>query len=234
MTVQYRAVAFTRLAVDVSSSVSRVAVEQCRAAAQRIADTLLEPVLMAIVDDAATEALESTLSTSGGKGYLLRPISTAPMGAAPLVWQDDGSPDWGAMWTSFCELALFGGPPHRGPDSALAAPGSFGAQRGGFDAVAEIQRGIRAASGLESTPAADGWLRIHCTSRKMAAWLCATIILENVDARCADDGLYVPASNDFELDDEVKSVVTVVAKCSHYYRAHVASLVADTQAELAF
>jgi sirohydrochlorin cobaltochelatase len=57
----------------------------------------------------------------------------------------------------------------------------------------------------------------------MAAWLCASIILENVDARCTDDTLYVPARGDYELKNEVKSVITVVAKTHHYWLEHVAS-----------
>jgi hypothetical protein len=60
----------------------------------------------------------------------------------------------------------------------------------------------------------------------MAAWMCAAIILENVDARCEDEILYVPASSDFELKDQVKSVITVVAKVNHYWQAHLEAQVA--------
>ena len=38
----------------------------------------------------------------------------APMAAAPMKYQPDGSVDWGNMWDSFCVLAREGGPPHRG------------------------------------------------------------------------------------------------------------------------
>jgi hypothetical protein len=55
----------------------------------------------------------------------------------------------------------------------------------------------------------------------MAAWMCACIILENVDARLdADDRLLVPVSPDFTMRDQVKSVVTVVAKVAHYWQMH--------------
>ena len=67
-----------------------------------------------------------------------------------------------------------------------------------------------------------GWLAITCESPKMAAWLCATIILENVAARCDEERLLVPADPSFALMDEVKSVITVVAKTHHYWTAHVA------------
>jgi sirohydrochlorin cobaltochelatase len=55
----------------------------------------------------------------------------------------------------------------------------------------------------------------------MAAWLCAAIILENVDARCEEERLLLPAGADFELADQVKSVITVLAKTHHYWQAHV-------------
>src|SRR4029453_12054861 len=38
-----------------------------------------------------------------------------PMSAAPFLLRDDGRPDWGAMWESFCGLALYVGPAHPGP-----------------------------------------------------------------------------------------------------------------------
>jgi sirohydrochlorin cobaltochelatase len=64
---------------------------------------------------------------------------------------------------------------------------------------------------------------VTCDSKMMSAWLCATIILENVEARSEDDRLYLPASSEFELTNEVKSVVTVLAKTHHYWLAHIAA-----------
>ena len=89
-------------------------------------------------------------------------------------------------------------------------------------AVAEIRRGIWETTGLYSEPAGPGWLAVSCDSPRMAAWLCATIILENVEARCDEERLLVPADPGFGLMDEVKSVITVVAKTHHYWSAHVA------------
>jgi sirohydrochlorin cobaltochelatase len=100
-------------------------------------------------------------------------------------------------------------------------PASDGA--GPTDAVAEIRRGIWETTGLFAEPAAPGWLAVTCDSPKMAAWLCATIILENVDARVEDTRLLVPAGPDFVLEDQVKSVVTVIAKTHHYWREHLQS-----------
>ncbi len=39
-------------------------------------------------------------------------VSAAPMGAAPLLYADDGQVAWDEMWTGFCDLALAGGPSH--------------------------------------------------------------------------------------------------------------------------
>jgi sirohydrochlorin cobaltochelatase len=58
----------------------------------------------------------------------------------------------------------------------------------------------------------------------MAAWLCASIILENVDARCEEERLFLPASPEFDLKNEVKSVITVLAKTNHYWQAHVEAM----------
>jgi sirohydrochlorin cobaltochelatase len=149
------------------------------------------------------------------------------MSSAPFVWRDDGRPDWAAMWSGFCELALFGGPPHRGPDRALTATATDQAAGDGFDAIGEIRRGIWETTGLYAEPAAPGWLAVTCHSATMAAWLCATIILENVEARCEEERLLVPADPSFTLKDQVKSVITVVAKTHHYWSEHVARVAGE-------
>lgn len=147
-----------------------------------------------------------------------------PMSAAPFVFRDDGTPDWSTMWQGFCELALYGGPSHRGEDEALGKPAAPPEEIVEDDMIAEIQRGVLETTGLTAVPAPGGWLAIECDSRKMAAWLCATIILENVEARSEGATLYVPGDKGFELKNQVKSVITVVAKTHHYWQAHIAGL----------
>jgi hypothetical protein len=145
----------------------------------------------------------------------------APMAPAPFVWREDGRPDWGAMWTTFCELALHGGPPHRGAAQALR-----GAQASGDGAtadaavMAEIRRGIWETTRLYSEPSAPGWIALTCESRGMAVWLGAAIVLENVEARVDGDRLLLPAGPRFRLEDEIKSVITVVAKTHHFGSIH--------------
>ncbi len=199
-----------------------------RAQCRQLADFLGSPVELLRLDGApeADARLAATLrAVPAGRREVFEPESVAPgapMSAAPFVWRSDGRPDWGAMWSSFCELALFGGPPHRGSESALAGGARGDAAPDPSGAVEEIRRGIWETTGLYSEPAAPGWLAVTCESPRMAAWLCATIILENVEARCDEERLLVPADSSFALEDQVKSVITVVAKTHHYWSAHTA------------
>jgi sirohydrochlorin cobaltochelatase len=204
-------------------------VDDWREASGSLADFLDGPVTLWRLDGALANgpALAAFLQTlPAERQEVLAPRGTgargAPMGAAPFVWRADGRPDWRAMWSSFCELALFGGPPHRGSDNPLRVVTPDGDGPATADAIAEIRRGIWETTGLFAEPAAPGWLAVTCSSPKMAAWLCATIILENVDARVEEERLLVPAHPSFTLEDQVKSVITVVAKTCHYWSAHVA------------
>ncbi len=149
-----------------------------------------------------------------------QPAAPPPMSSAPFLWHADGRPDWGSMWTSFCELALFGGPPQRGPESALHAPTGDTADSD-REMLAEMRRGIWQTTGLFAESAEPGWLAVTCDSPAMAGWMGAAIVLENVAARVEDDRLVLPAGPDYRLKDEVKSIITVVAKTHHYWQAHV-------------
>jgi sirohydrochlorin cobaltochelatase len=213
-----------QLVLITSAFVPEAVLEQCRIAAGACADTLDEPVHFWRVRDGAAfgaalgafrDAPDTTLET-------VAPSNAAAMAAAPMVWRPDGRPDWRNMWSDFCGLALFGGPPHRGSDATLsAATDDCGQSAGSLSAIVEISRGIWETTGLDTEAAGPGWLAIRCESPRMAAWMCAAIILENVDARCDGDRLLVPASESYTLEDEVKSVITVVAKTHHYWTDHL-------------
>jgi hypothetical protein len=212
-----------RLLVVVDAAVSPEVQQACADFAARLADKAGMPVSLAAVPVARLDALNDSLrrdDEARRREYApARTDPAAPMSSAPFVFNADGRPDWGSMWTSFCELALYGGPPQRGPESALRAPS--GAVRSDADMLAEMRRGIWETTGLYAESAAPGWLAVTCDSPTMAAWLCAAIILENIDARVEDDRLLLPAGPDYTLKDEVKSIVTVVAKTHHYWQAHV-------------
>lgn len=213
------------LVVDAGASVA--VHNACAELAASLADQAGLPVTMATAPIASLDALRPALDATADRirefTPLPRGLPAAPaMSAAPFVWRPDGRPDWSAMWTTFCELALYGGPPHRGPESALRAPAEAGAvAESGGEMLEEMRRGIWETTGLHAEPAAPGWLAVTCESRTMAAWLCAAIILENVDARVEADRLLVPAGPGYRLQDEVKSIITVVAKTHHYWQAHI-------------
>ena len=184
------------------------------------------PVTVAAVPVRYLDALEDSLrrdDEAQRREYApaARLDPAAPMTSAPFLWRPDGRPDWGEMWTTFCELALYGGPPQRGPERPLRATRGAVADSDG-EMLAEMRRGIWETTGLYTETAEPGWLAVTCDSPAMAAWMCAAIILENVGARLDDDRLLLPAGPDYRLMDEVKSIITVVAKTHHYWQAHVA------------
>jgi hypothetical protein len=55
----------------------------------------------------------------------------------------------------------------------------------------------------------------------MADWLVRAIVMENVAARRDGESLDLPASPAFRLEKEIKNVVTVIAKTSHYWMGHI-------------
>lgn len=144
----------------------------------------------------------------------------APMAAAPMKYADDGSPDWGNMWDTFCVLAQEGGPPHR--DQMLYPQVPTDVQSAAYlTVVDEIIRGIAAVSGLRAMAAAPGWVAVKCASPAMAAWLADAILEEHVQARSEGALLFVPAGEQYQLTGEIKNVITVVAKSTHYWQDHL-------------
>ena len=215
-----------RLVLVVDASLSTTEQQACADAASALAGQTGLPVTVATVPltrlDDLRDALAGDVETNRREYQPSPRPDASPMSSAPFLWRDDGRPDWGSMWTSFCELALYGGPPQRGPDSPLVAPAG-GAAKSDGEMLAEMKRGVWETTGLYAESTEPGWLTITCDSPKMAAWMCAAIILENVHARIDDDRLIVPAGPNYQLKDEVKSIVTVIAKTHHYWQAHVTS-----------
>ena len=150
-------------------------------------------------------------------------VSAAPMGTAPMRYTEEGQVAWNEIWTDFCDLALAGGPPHRdtvlqpaASVAVLAAPEQYAR------VVAEIERGFRLVTGRpvvrSTTP---GWVGLQCADEATARWLVRAITVENVAARREGAVLYLPTGPDFRRDQEIKNVVTVVAKTYHYWVEHL-------------
>ncbi len=155
-------------------------------------------------------------------------VSSAPMAAGELVFDDDGKVAWDEVFgfddpdSPFCELALAGGPSHRGELLEAVAADECAKELGKYTAVvAEIERGIQMITKLP-TVRSDvlGWVGVQCDRDEMAIWLVRAIIVENVMIRREGDVLYLPAGPHFTLKNEIKSIATVVAKTCHYWVEH--------------
>ena len=150
----------------------------------------------------------------------VQPVS---MGSAGLKFSDDGRVAWDEIWTTFCDLAMAGGPPHKGTLLEPAPQPAIDAQSERYATVVEeICRGIRMAADLEAEPSpVPGWVRVTCLSEVMAGWLLRAIVMENVAARADGAMLDLPAASHFRLEKEIKNVVTVIAKTVHYWTGHM-------------
>ena len=180
---------------------------------------------MTVNDSARLAELESRIKAILPEEYQdsFERVGPVPMRSAGLKFRADGRVAWDEIWGSFCDLAMAGGPPHKG---ALLEPGraaEIEAQPEGYEEVAEeICRGVRMAADLDAEPSpVPGWVRVICSNAAMSGWLLRAIVMENVAARGAGARLDVPAAPHFRLEKEIKNVVTVVAKTSHYWLGHI-------------
>ena len=145
------------------------------------------------------------------------------MRSAGLKYGTDGKVAWDEIWGSFCDLAMAGGPPHKGRLLEPASRTDVDARPDRYREVAmEICRGIRMATGLEADLSpVTGWVRVACLSPGMAGWLVRAIVMENIAARADRTTLDLPAAPHFRLEKEIKNVVTVIAKTCHYWKGHM-------------
>jgi sirohydrochlorin cobaltochelatase len=140
-----------------------------------------------------------------------------------MQYAEDGQVAWNEMWTSFCDLALAGGPPHRNTLLEPVPPDEVRANMAGYENVlAEIERGLRLVTGLPVLRSERlGWIGLQCSSEEMALWLLRAVIVENICVRREGTILFLPAGPDFQLEKEIKNVITVVAKTHHYWLEHL-------------
>ena len=154
-----------------------------------------------------------------------RAASAVPMRSASLRYDAEGRVAWGEVWQSFCDLALAGGPPHRGTllepalrEEVQGAPESYAR------VVAEIARGLSLITHLPVvTDGAPGWVGLVCPDEEMAIWMLRAITVENVAVRREGTTLFLPAGPRFRVEKEIKNVITAVAKTHHYWTEHRAA-----------
>jgi len=153
-------------------------------------------------------------------------VSAAPMGAAALKYNADGTVAWDEIWTGYCELALAGGAPHRSALLEPVDPAAIAAKPEQYESVLrELERGLTLVAGLPTRRSeTPGWIGLECESEAMALWLLRAIVVENVTVRREETVLWFPAGPDFRLEREIKNVITVVAKTNHYWQEHAQAL----------
>lgn len=176
-------------------------------------------------DSRALDLIDERLKTLLPEEYqeTYEAMEPAPMRSAGLKYGADGKVAWNEIWGAFCDLAMAGGPPHKGSLLEAARPAEIDAQRERYDAVVdEICRGITMASDLDARPSpVPGWVRVSWLSAGMSGWLLRAIVMENVAARSDGSWLDLPAAPSYRLEKEIKNVVTVIAKTSHYWLGHM-------------
>src|SRR5262249_57571877 len=99
--------------------------EVCAELAARLADQSGLPATVATAPVSRLDAIRDSIGRDDDarrREYAPVPRPAEAMSSAPFLWRDDGRPDWSGMWTTFCELALYGGPPPPRPRGRLAAP----------------------------------------------------------------------------------------------------------------
>jgi len=149
----------------------------------------------------------------------VQPVS---MGSAGLKFASDGRVAWNEIWQSFCDLAMAGGPPHRGTLLEPASKADIALEPGRYKQVVdELCRGVEMVTGLAAEPSlTSGWIDVDCPNTTMAGWLVRGINMENVSAHADRAVLHLPASPRFRLEKEIKNVVTSIAKTCHYWVGH--------------
>jgi urease accessory protein UreG len=152
-----------------------------------------------------------------------KPLSSAPMSSAPFCYREEGQVAWDQMWGDFCDLAVIGGPPHRGTLLEPVSPAEASSNTAAYEqVVSEIERGIQLVTDLPTACSPiPGWVGVECEDETMAIWLQQAILAENVSVRRDGNRLYLPAGPDFQLKEEIKNVITAIAKTYHYWQEHL-------------
>jgi sirohydrochlorin cobaltochelatase len=150
-------------------------------------------------------------------------VNPRSMGSASLKYDSNSQVAWDKIWTHYCDLALAGGPPHRGSLLESVTPDEANAEPAGYDLVVqELLRGIHLTTGLEPQRSPQlGWVHVPCDSLGMAAWLLRAIMAENVFVKMEGSGLLLPAGPTYRIPKEVKNVVVSLAKTYHYWSDHL-------------
>src|ERR1700761_6858073 len=95
--------------------------------------------------------LEARLKTLLPAKYqeLYEDVQPVSMGTAGLKYGKDGRVAWDEIWGSFCDLAMAGGPPHRGTLLEPATKANIDLAPEGYQQAGdELCRGVEMVTGL--------------------------------------------------------------------------------------
>ena len=153
----------------------------------------------------------------------LETISPTSMGSAGLKYDKEGRVAWDEIWTTFCDLAMAGGPPHRGKFLGQPNPVDVSKDPEKSKAVvSEIIRGIQLTTGMKASIGDEiNSVLLECESETMAAWMHRAIVAENVFADHLGNVVHLPSGPDFRIEKEIKNVIVCVAKTWHYWDGHM-------------
>jgi hypothetical protein len=173
----------------------------------------------------ALEVLDSRLRILLPEDYqeTYEQMEPVPMRSAGLKYGADGAVAWNEIWGSFCDLAIAGGPPHKGRLLEAGMPADIAAQPDRYRGVVrEICRGVTMVTDMMAVEApTPGWVRVTCFREAMAGWLVRAVTTENVAVRAEGALLDLPAAPAFRLEKEIKNVITAIAKTCHYWMGHM-------------
>ena len=175
-------------------------------------------------DQEQLRALESKINAILPPRYAgcFEDVPPTSMGSAKLKRDADGRVVWGEIWTTFCHLALAGGPPHRGrllPPVPTGEAKEHPAEQ--HAVVAEIEARHPIDDGFEDRAQPHARLDRRALLRRRHGRLAGAGDCRRECHRPARRNvLYVPAGPHFQIEKEIKNVVVSLAKTCHYLLDH--------------
>ena len=131
---------------------------------------------LGVDDQEALAALEFRLRTILPEEYqdCYEDVQPVSMGSAGLKYGADGNVAWNEMWATFCDLAMAGGPPHKGMLLEPGAPVEIDANSARYaQVVDEIVRGVRLVTGLAARAVPHSRMGARGLSQRHDGWMAA-------------------------------------------------------------
>src|SRR3984957_5446163 len=123
-------------------------------------------MMINLEDQRTADALEIRLKAILPMEYqdCYEDVQPVSMGSAALKYESDGKVAWNDIWATFCDLAMAGGPPHKGTLLESGSQAEIDAKPDEYrQVIEEIIRGVNMVTNLSAAPSpALGWVRMDC------------------------------------------------------------------------